>query len=232
MKSDFEKYPYYIYPAIQALTEATGEERTELLRRIAVGVGPESALRTLLDVDPEEFRDFYGTLEQPDLTTDDTISEFIGRFGAGQQSGAAPIPEEIPIAAPAIDYASMMLDDGEDRNMADDPTSDLLNSFLGGGAKPEAQTEPEDISDRQEQTDAEPEPESVQEPEVTPEPDKIPSSEVALVKIMIKKGNYRKALEIITDLNLNNPKKSIYFADQMRFLQKLIDLQDKNHIAK
>ena len=43
-----------------------------------------------------------------------------------------------------------------------------------------------------------------------------------LARIYIKQGRYERALEIITKLNLNNPKKSIYFADQIRFLHKLI----------
>ena len=37
-----------------------------------------------------------------------------------------------------------------------------------------------------------------------------------------KNHNYQPALEIIMQLNLNNPEKSIYFADQIRFLRKLI----------
>lgn len=41
-------------------------------------------------------------------------------------------------------------------------------------------------------------------------------------KLMIKNGNYAKALEIIETLYLNNPEKSVYFADQIRFLRKLI----------
>ena len=44
---------------------------------------------------------------------------------------------------------------------------------------------------------------------------------------MIKNGNYRKALQIITELSLNNPEKSIYFADQIRFLKKLIINENK-----
>ena len=48
-----------------------------------------------------------------------------------------------------------------------------------------------------------------------------------LAKIYIKQGRYEKALEIIQRLNLNYPKKNAYFADQMRFLEKLI-LNDKN----
>lgn len=43
-----------------------------------------------------------------------------------------------------------------------------------------------------------------------------------LAKIYIKQGNYSKALEIIQRLNLLFPKKSAYFADQMRFLEKII----------
>ncbi len=43
-----------------------------------------------------------------------------------------------------------------------------------------------------------------------------------LAKIYIKQQRYGKALEIIRKLNLKYPKKSIYFADQIRFLEKLV----------
>lgn len=43
-----------------------------------------------------------------------------------------------------------------------------------------------------------------------------------LAGIYIKQGKYSKALEIIKRLNLNYPKKNAYFADQIRFLEKLI----------
>ena len=39
---------------------------------------------------------------------------------------------------------------------------------------------------------------------------------------MFKSGNYQKALEIITELSQDEQKKSIYSADQIRFLKKLI----------
>ena len=48
-----------------------------------------------------------------------------------------------------------------------------------------------------------------------------------LAKIYIKQGNYDKAIEIITRLNLNYPKKSSYFADQLRFLRKLQIINNK-----
>ncbi|MDD6891372.1 MAG: tetratricopeptide repeat protein [Bacteroidales bacterium] len=43
-----------------------------------------------------------------------------------------------------------------------------------------------------------------------------------LAKIYVKQQRYDKALEIIKKLNLKYPKKNAYFADQMRFLEKLI----------
>ena len=43
-----------------------------------------------------------------------------------------------------------------------------------------------------------------------------------LAKIYVKQQRYDKALEIIKKLSLNYPKKNAYFADQIRFLEKLI----------
>jgi len=65
-------------------------------------------------------------------------------------------------------------------------------------------------------------------PEVSSEPEdneKLPADEFlteTLAGIYIKQGKYFKALEIIKRLNLNIPKKNAYFADQIRFLEKLI----------
>lgn len=48
-----------------------------------------------------------------------------------------------------------------------------------------------------------------------------------LAKIYIKQKKYEQALTIIRQLSLNFPKKSAYFADQIRFLELLI-LNEKN----
>ena len=67
------------------------------------------------------------------------------------------------------------------------------------------------------------------EPEYVPEIDDGEKKEgdekyftETLAQIYIKQGQYSKALEIIKRLNLNYPKKNAYFADQIRFLEKLI----------
>jgi len=41
-------------------------------------------------------------------------------------------------------------------------------------------------------------------------------------KKLIIDHKYKEAIEILSALNLNNPKKSVYFADQIRFLEKVI----------
>lgn len=43
------------------------------------------------------------------------------------------------------------------------------------------------------------------------------------VRSCIKQKRYADAIEILRQLNLNNPKKSAYFADQIRFLQKVME---------
>ncbi|NLO71230.1 MAG: hypothetical protein GX102_09925 [Porphyromonadaceae bacterium] len=42
-------------------------------------------------------------------------------------------------------------------------------------------------------------------------------------KALIREQKYLEAIEILEKLNLINPKKSIYFADQIRFLKKIIN---------
>jgi hypothetical protein len=43
-----------------------------------------------------------------------------------------------------------------------------------------------------------------------------------LARIYIKQKRYEKALQIIKNLSLKYPKKNVYFADQIRFLERLI----------
>lgn len=44
-------------------------------------------------------------------------------------------------------------------------------------------------------------------------------------KTLIQQKKYAEALQTLKELNLINPKKSIYFADQIRFLEKVLNIQ-------
>lgn len=127
------------------------------------------------------------------------------------------------VADAAVDYVSYLLaTENEDEKRKDDPApqmkgQDLIDNFINkDGGKIQLKEEPE------------------YKPEID---DTMPAAEneggdgyftETLAKIYIKQGRYEKALEIIQRLNLNNPKKNAYFADQMRFLEKLI-LNSKNN---
>ncbi|MDE7179993.1 MAG: hypothetical protein K2N88_02185 [Muribaculaceae bacterium] len=218
--------PYFINPAIDALPEATGEERVRLIRFIAANVGDEAALRTIIGVDPAEFAEFYPDMKLPELSTGQTIDTFITRFSS-ERAAAAPDIEAIVAAAP-VDYASMIAaeegdplseENAPDSEEQSDATSDAITAFLAA-VPPKVATPRRPASACNE---------SAPKSEPVPEPAPLPGPELseALFRLMVKNKNYRKALEIINELSLNNPKKSIYFAYQIRFLEKLIKNQEK-----
>ena len=50
----------------------------------------------------------------------------------------------------------------------------------------------------------------------------------SLAKVYVKQGKYEQALAIFLDLNLKFSKKNTYFADQIRYLEKVIELTKSN----
>ncbi len=135
-------------------------------------------------------------------------------------------PHRKPTAADATgDYAAFLLQFDDAEPVAPSPTdgdgkanrsSELIDDFIGKkGERIHLQDEPEykpDIPSESEEADS-----GQEDGYLT----------MTLAKIYIKQQRYEKALEIMRKVNLNNPKKSTYFADQIRFLQKLI--VNQNH---
>ena len=56
------------------------------------------------------------------------------------------------------------------------------------------------------------------------------TEQIDILRQLVKNKQYKEAIEIIEQGNLNNPQKNIYFADQMRFLRKLMALQRNKNI--
>lgn len=114
----------------------------------------------------------------------------------------------------AVDYVSYLLETESEEEKEEDSAhmkgQDLIDNFINNeGGKIEltdAPDSPPPLADTKEEGK---------------EGDEGVFTET-LARIYIKQGQYSKALEIIKRLNLNYPKKNVYFADQIRFLEKLI----------
>ncbi len=200
------EFPYYILPDIKALSTERDPERLRLhRRRIAANIGDPDALRAILGEASEDFQDFYGTSVLPSLSTADTIDSFLERFGGTADEVDEEEAPVVPVTPPAMDYASILEQEASESGMAsdipEDATLGAIDAFLSQKPAPRIK------------------------PKKEPKEDEKPSLTESFAKIMIKNGNYRRALEIITQISLNNPEKSIYFADQIRFLKKVISLE-------
>ena len=135
-----------------------------------------------------------------------------------------------------MDYTSYLIQDDAEADATDTSSSvpaevpklrgqDLIDVFL---SQSEATVAPEEtirpIEVKVEQEDATEDEETDEETTPYSAPDDLDDScfTETLAKIYIKQRRYDKALEIIKKLSLNYPKKNAYFADQIRFLEKLI----------
>ena len=123
-------------------------------------------------------------------------------------------PHRKPTPADAtVDYVAYLLESESEQKQDRTPQlkgQELIDDFINneGGKitlQEETEYEPEDNNDD----------------EATETEDTGYFTET-LARIYIKQGRYSKALEIIKRLNLVYPKKNRYFADQIRFLEKLI----------
>ena len=152
--------------------------------------------------------------EIQNASTDRTL-DLIDRFLADLPE---PVAEELPLPdSMAVDYTSVLLqDDAETQaeHVAPLQRQELIDNFIERSDEvvskmPEAEQEysPADITEREKEKEEEGEENYFTE---------------TLAKIYVKQQRYDKALEIIKKLNLKYPKKNTYFADQIRFLEKLI----------
>lgn len=217
--------PWFVLPAAVMLRRAadlSADEVKRLSARVAINTPGSEAIAGLIDRDSELWQRFYpadDTPARPDTT--DAIATFLDTYGHGSSPEDDALLERL-IFNPQPDYASVL--EATYGPATDKPADDRtarIDSFLANpGATSPVQPAP-------------PAPPAVSAPSVAPEapapapspaptaPGDSPLSE-SLAKIYIRQRRYDKAYEIISNLNLNFPEKSAYFADQLRFLQKLM----------
>ena len=149
-------------------------------------------------------------------TTVDRTMELIDAFLDTLPTNSFSLEAE---GAAAIDYVSAYIADKED--VSDSPRlrgQDLIDKFLEGDGERSTFA----ISDGEE-TDTEPADAEVKPAaeNVAKEPE-TPTFTETLANIYLKQGKYDKALEILKRINLEYPNKNRYFADQIRFLEKIV----------
>ncbi len=96
-----------------------------------------------------------------------------------------------------------------------DKQIDSINSFLTAIENGEFNRSEKSISEEEESID------NLEEEEYS-KPIEEEFLTESLAHIYIKQRKYERALEIIKEISLKNPEKNVYFADQIRFLEKLI----------
>ena len=159
----------------------------------------------------------------------DRTLDLIDRFLADDKD--LSVEKLFPLPVEAVDYTSVLMEKEENTETASvNPLrgQDLIDHFIEQAAREEAEgVEPiKETALSEEEFSSE----TIETEEVVPDTEKEESDTEegedyfteTLAKIYVKQQRYDKALEIIKKLSLKYPKKNAYFADQIRFLEKLI----------
>ena len=152
----------------------------------------------------------------PTSRTIDLIDTFLDSIPQDEPSNEKPKRKPTPADA-AVDYVAYLLaveDDNTDAKPAPQMKGqDLIDTFLEQERGRIMLDLPEEPTEEDHDHEEEGEEEYFTE---------------TLARIYIKQGRYQRALDIITRLSEHYPKKNAYFADQIRFLEKLI-INSKNN---
>ena len=182
--------------------------------RVALYCGQPATLIRAIDPSGKSFDSFYPPLPSDNRpTTANAIDLFLETYG--HQSPEEDALLERMIFNPVPDYAEQLAREEAVPTTPKGTQDELIDAFIATHS-PEPEVE----------AAIEPEEEPVKERSQRKHIDKnAPSTSLfsqSLAKIFIKQGRYERAYEIISNLSLNYPEKSVYFADQLRFLEKLI----------
>jgi len=192
----------------------------EELRRAAIYLTDRKVLFNLIEAAHYQLKradkDKQNPQNQPvdDDRTISLIDNFLETIPADEEETSKkrkPTPADA-----AVDYVAYLMEvENSEEQQESSPSlhlkgQELIDSFIekSGDGRIQLNDTPEYLPELQEEDE-------------NNEPDEGYFTET-LAKIYIKQGRYQQALEIIQRLNLNYPKKNSYFADQLRFLEKLI----------
>ncbi len=154
-------------------------------------------------------------------TKDERVMSLLDSFLEGRGEKSDNVAELVSVP---MDYVSEYLKTSDAHESAGDKairskTEQLLDTFLSSDYKrPDFVPVDGDVQDSLASDDCDSETETLDDTYFTE----------TLARIYLKQHRYDKALEIIRSLYLNFPNKSIYFADQIRYLEKLVRINQKS----
>ena len=227
LRSLLALYPYFqtarllMLQNLYLLHDPTFDEE---LRRAAIYITDRQVLFQLIEAahyqhrrpaTPSASADAQEQQSDPSRTLSliDTFLSTVPRQGEGQQprSRRKPTPADA-----AVDYVAYLLESetADDHAPSDAPQligQELIDSFINSDKGRIVLSDSPQYTPEQQSTEENGN-QGAEEGYFTE----------TLARIYIKQGRYSKALEIIQRLSLQYPKKNAYFADQIRFLEKLI----------
>ena len=228
LRSLIAQYPYYqtarllMLKNLYILHDPTFDEE---LRRAAIYITDRKVIFNLVESAHYQLKTTEKTAGEKKPTdgaeqrpsTNELIDKFLETIPVEEEKDKSK--KRKPTAADAaIDYVAYLLETEEKEDVKSEetessPTLDLIDTFISNNEQGRIELK-ENIE---------------YVPEIVDEGDKNGENEdeegyftETLARIYIKQGRYSQALEIIKRLNLAYPKKNAYFADQIRFLEKLI----------
>ena len=169
------------------------------------------------------YAQFFNNIFTPEAIARDRTEELLNTFFDTIATEEETLLPQTAQNAALTDYlAYMEMEEAPQDNLPENAQPlkhhDIIDDFIGKAETHEIFTPPT------------PQPESkasnhLQDPDREDKSDNFLTE--TLARIYIKQQKYEQALAIIERLSLNFPKKSVYFADQIRFLEYLI-INEKN----
>lgn len=193
----------------------------EELRRAAIYITDRKVIFQMIEAahyrlhkQKKESTSVTDTSDSRTLSLIDNFLESLPKEEQQQQEQQKPKRKPTPADA-AVDYVAYLLENDEDfQSLAETPQligQSLIDTFIENDKGKIVLNENPTLKPELEHTDKE-----------TKKDNEEGYFTETLARIYIKQGNYSRALQIIRQLSLDNPKKNAYFADQIRFLEKLI----------
>jgi hypothetical protein len=237
MKELTLKYPYYqglLFYYLKALYLGNTPEFYPELRRLAPRISDRKAL--FYSIFSEEYSMFFKKTGKTELSGDRTgllLGTFFNQLNDSPEKNASMGEDILNAGIVSVDYFSYLKKiDGPVTDFPVQETNptqqmafrhqDIIDGFI------EKSDRGEDFKIRFKQKQMQPTADPI-EPQL--EDDSLEDSMFfteTLSRIYIKQKKYEKAYRIIKQLSLNYPGKNIYFADQIRFLEKLISNSSNN----